>query len=62
MKKTTEVLGHPLWMLPVMLLGMLAFIEGLHTAAHLHMQIDANAYCRNNAEWVEMNTKDDEDW
>jgi len=41
---------------------MLAFIEGLHTAAHLHMQIDANAYCRNNAEWVEMNTKDDEDW
>jgi|TARA_R100001530_G_C4216463_1_gene128802 hypothetical protein len=62
MKKTTEVLGHPLWLMPVMLLGMFAFIEGLHTAAHLHMQIDANAYCRNNAEWVEMNTNDDEDW
>ena len=62
MKKTTEVLGHPLWILPVMILGMLALIQGMHTAAHLRMQIDANAYCRNNAEWVEMNTNDDEDW
>ena len=62
MKKTVEVLGHPLWLMPVMCIGMFAFIEGLHTAAHLHMQIDANAYCRNNAEWVEMNTNDDEDW
>ena len=62
MRKTTEVIGHPLWMLPVMLLGMLAFIEGIHTSAHLHMKIDANAYCRNNAEWVEMNENSDDDW
>jgi len=62
MRKTTEVIGHPLWMLPVMLLGMLAFIEGIHTSAHLHMQIDANAYCRNNAEWVEMNENSNDDW
>ena len=53
MKKTTEILGHPLWMVPVMILGLVAMIEGMHTAAHMHMKIDANAYCRNNAEWVE---------
>ena len=61
MKKTTEVLGHPLWILPVMILGMLALIQGMHTAAHLRMQIDANAYCRNNAEWIEMN-ENKEEW
>ena len=60
MKKTTEVLGHPLWILPVMILGMLALIQGMHTAAHLHMKIDANAYCRNNAEWVESQQNDDD--
>ena len=59
MKKTTEILGHPLWMVPVMILGLVAMIEGMHTAAHLHMKIDANAYCRNNAEWVEKNENGD---
>jgi len=62
MKKTGEILGHPLWIMPVMIMLILAFIEGIHTAAHLHMQIDANAYCRNNAEWVEMNQEDEDDW
>ena len=55
MKKTSEVLGHPLWMMPVILLSLVAMIEGMHTAAHMRMKIDANAYCRNNAEWIEMN-------
>jgi len=59
MRKTSEVLGHPLWMLPVMLFGLVAMIEGIHTSAHWHMQIDADAYCRNNAEWVEKNENDD---
>jgi len=54
--KTGDALGHPLFLMPVMLLGIIALIEGLHTSAHLHMKIDANAYCRNNAEWVEKNT------
>ena len=58
---TGEVIGNPLWMMPVMLLALVAMIEGLHTAAHIRMKIDANAYCKNNAEWVEMNTQDD-DW
>ena len=60
MKTTGEVMGHPLWMLPVMILGMIAMIEGLHTAAHIRMKIDADAYCRNNAEWIEMNQNDDD--
>ena len=47
MKKTGEVLGHPLWMMPVMLLALIAMIEGMHTAAHIRMKIDADAYCRN---------------
>jgi len=59
MKSTGDVMGHPLWMLPVMILGMLAMIEGIHTTAHLHMQIDADAYCRNNAEWVDSKTKNE---
>jgi len=55
MKKTGDVLGHPLWMMPVMLLAIVAMIEGMHTTAHIRMKIDADAYCRNNAEWVELN-------
>ena len=62
MKKTGEILGHPLWIMPVMILLILAFIEGIHTTAHWRMQIDANAYCRNNAEWIEMNEQDEDDW
>jgi len=62
MKKTSEILGHPLWMMPVMILALVAMIEGMHTAAHLHMKIDADAYCKNNAEWVESNTGYDDDY
>ena len=62
MKKTGEILGHPLWIMPVMLLLIFSFIQGIHTTAHWRMQIDANAYCRNNAEWIEMNEQDEDDW
>tara|TARA_B100000945_G_C20198148_1_gene510133 strand:+ start:121 stop:303 length:183 start_codon:yes stop_codon:yes gene_type:complete len=51
--KTGEILGHPLWMLPVMILGMLALIEGLHTSAHLHQQIDVHGICRQNKEFIQ---------
>jgi len=37
-------------------MGVAAMIQGMHTATHWHMQIDADAWCRNNAEWVESNT------
>tara|TARA_B100000965_G_scaffold89649_1_gene72776 strand:+ start:85 stop:267 length:183 start_codon:yes stop_codon:yes gene_type:complete len=58
MRKTEEVMGHPLWMLPVMLLAILVLIEGLHTSAHLHQEIDVHGICRQNKEFIEMQ-KDD---
>ena len=63
MKRTAEeVVAHPLWMMPVFLLLIISVIQGIHTTAHWRMQIDANAYCRNNAEWIEMNQEDKDDW
>jgi len=61
MKKTSEVLSHPLWMLPVMLLAILALIEGLHTGAHLRMKIDTHGYCMRNEEFINSQNSDD-DW
>ena len=57
--KTDEVLGHPLWMLPVMLLAMLVLIEGLHTSAHLHQEMDVHGICRQNKEYIESLEDDD---
>ena len=63
MKKETagEVLGHPLWMLPVMLGCLFVMIEGLHTTAHLRGEIDVHGLCRNNKEYIEMREQG-EDW
>tara|TARA_B100000427_G_scaffold163360_1_gene135801 strand:- start:966 stop:1148 length:183 start_codon:yes stop_codon:yes gene_type:complete len=58
MRKTEEVMGHPLWMLPVMLLAILVLIEGLHTSAHLHQEIDVHGICRQNKEFIEMQEDD----
>ena len=59
--KTDEVLGHPLWMLPVMLLAMLVMIEGLHTSAHLHQEMDVHGVCRQNKEYIQ-SLEEEEDW
>ena len=40
-----EVFGHPLWMLPVMMIGMFLFIETLHTSYHNNDMGDAHGYC-----------------
>ena len=63
MKKETlgEVVGHPLWMLPTMLICLFVMIEGLHTTAHLRGHIDVHGLCRNNAEYLERMDQDD-DW
>jgi len=60
MKKETaeEVIGHPLWMLPMMILLMLVLIETLHTMAHLHQEIDVHGICRQNKEYIEMKEND----
>ena len=53
MKTAGEVAGHPLWMLPVMMLAVLLLIEGLHTSAHLHQKIDVHGICRQNKEYIQ---------
>ena len=60
MKKAGDVMKHPLWAGPVLLIGMMCVIQTMHTVTHWHMEIDADAYCRNNAEWVESQTNDDD--
>ena len=62
MKKAEEVMMHPLWAGPVLILGMMVMIQTLHTLTHWRMEIDADAYCRNNTEWVESNTTDLDDY
>tara|TARA_R100000808_G_scaffold18758_1_gene41026 strand:- start:83 stop:265 length:183 start_codon:yes stop_codon:yes gene_type:complete len=60
MKKTGELIGHPLWMLPVMLLLLVVLIETLHTMAHLHQEVDVHGICRQNKEYI--NSRMDEDY
>ena len=62
MKKETagEVMGHPLWMLPMMLILFLVLIETLHTMAHLHQEVDVHGICRQNKEYI--NSRMDEDY
>ena len=57
-KEFCEVLGHPLWMLPMMLILFLVLIETLHTMAHLHQEIDVHGICRQNKEYIEMKEND----
>ena len=62
MKKTEELITHPLWMLPVFMLSFLIFVEALHTTAHLHQEIDVHGTCRQNKEYIEMIENESEDW
>ena len=64
MKKETigEVVGHPLWMLPMFMLVFLVMIESLHTTAHLRGEMDVHGLCRNNKEYIEMREEEEEDW
>ena len=55
-------MGHTLWMLPVMMIGVLLMIEGLHTMAHLHQEIDVHGICRQNKEYIEMREQEEDDW
>ena len=60
MKTAGEVVGNPLWFIPVMMLAVLLLIEGLHTSAHLHQEIDVHGICRQNKEFIE--SLDEEDY
>ena len=58
MKTAGDVAGHPLWMLPMMLIICFGGIEALHTMAHLHQEIDVHGICRQNKEFIEMKEDD----
>ena len=59
MKTAGEVINNPLWFTPVMMLAVLLMIEGLHTAAHLHQELDVHGICRQNKEYIEMKEEND---
>tara|TARA_B100000029_G_scaffold124510_1_gene117956 strand:+ start:562 stop:771 length:210 start_codon:yes stop_codon:yes gene_type:complete len=44
-KEFCEVFGHPLWMLPMMLIIFLGGIEVMHTHYHMSAEGDAHGYC-----------------
>ena len=62
MKKETagEVLGHPLWMLPMMLIIFLGGIETIHTLAHIHGEIDVHGICRRIKEFIQSLESEDD--
>ena len=46
-----EVFGHPLWMMPMMLIGVFFMIEVMHTRYHADSEGDAHGFC-GRQEWV----------
>ena len=52
-KEFCEVFGHPLWIMPMMMIGMAVMIETLHLSEHYNTMggADADAYC-GQKEWV----------
>ena len=44
-KEFCEVFGHPLWMMPMMLIGMFFMIEVLHLNYHADGERDAHGFC-----------------
>ena len=50
-KEFCEVFGHPLWMLPMMMIGIFFMIEVLHFREHTNMDSNAHGFC-GQQEWV----------
>ena len=44
-KDFCDTLGHPLWMLPVMMIGMFLKIEVMHTNYHMSADKVAHGFC-----------------
>ena len=53
-----EVFGHPLWMLPMMCIGMFLMIEVLHVNYHADGNTDAHGFC-GRQQWVKDLQEDD---
>ena len=50
-KEFCEVFGHPLWIMPMMMIGMAVMIETLHLNEHTNMNSNAHGFC-GQQEWV----------
>ena len=44
-KEYCEVLGHPLWMLPMFGICFFIFVETMHMSYHMNEMKDAHGYC-----------------
>ena len=44
-KEFCEVFGHPLWMMPMMMIGLFLMIEVMHTHYHMQADKDAHGFC-----------------
>ena len=44
-KEFCHVFGHPLWMMPMMFIGMFLMIEVMHTHYHMDAEKDAHGFC-----------------
>jgi len=45
-KEFCEVFGHPLWILPMFVIGFFVFVETMHLNYHAHAERDAHGYCK----------------
>ena len=51
-KEFCEVFGHPLWHMPMMIIGVFLMIEVMHINEHYNMKTgDAHGYC-GQKQWV----------
>ena len=59
MKSLIRVLTHPVTQFNLLVCGSLGMIQIIHTHAHLQMEVDVHAYCKNNMEYT---NQSDEYW
>ena len=50
-KEFCEVFGHPLWHMPMMMIGFFFMVEVMHTRYHADGERDAHGFC-GRQEWV----------
>ena len=59
-KEFCEVIGHPLWILPMFMIGFFVFVETMHLSYHMNDMKDAHGFC-GRQQWVK-DLKGDDDW
>ena len=59
-KEFCEVFGHPLWILPMFMIGFFVMVETMHLSYHMNDMKDAHGFC-GRQQWVK-DLKGDDDW